>query len=389
MSGSNIFIIYADSTGSNVTLSPRLGKGEREPNFDNQAQVSLLDGSGIANGKMTANVRCSNCASWDGGSMDFSSSKTDWIWAVKSGSALSTNSQSANLQQHSSYDSFHFDLTKARGGNSLNPFVDTTATATTAASASPSASASAGSSGDSQGAQGEGGGSESSDAEASIASDFAKRRKAVIAHGTIMGLAFALLFPTGSILMRLFSFRGLVWVHAAFQVYTYVMALTGLGLGVYIAVWPSEVHYIGTYHPIIGIIVIGLLLLQPVLGLVHHSIFKARHVRTLWASAHVWYGRIVITLGIINGGLGFKLRNNTTGGKIAYGVIAGVMWCIWMLVVISSYYKRYRKEDDAGRRNAEKGVRRLNGSGSSDGSKESRYWHEERSGRAGTSENQA
>ena len=58
MSGSNIFIIYADTSGSNVTLSPRLGQGEREPNFDNQAQVSLLGGSGIANGKMTANVRC-------------------------------------------------------------------------------------------------------------------------------------------------------------------------------------------------------------------------------------------------------------------------------------------------------------------------------------------
>ena len=64
MSGSNMFIIYADSSGSNVTLSPRLGKGEVMPDYDKDAQVTLLDGSGIANGKMTANVRCKKRRPW-------------------------------------------------------------------------------------------------------------------------------------------------------------------------------------------------------------------------------------------------------------------------------------------------------------------------------------
>lgn len=58
MRNSNIFIIYADASGNNVTLSPRLGVGEEEPKFNQDAQVSLLEGSGIADGKMTANVRC-------------------------------------------------------------------------------------------------------------------------------------------------------------------------------------------------------------------------------------------------------------------------------------------------------------------------------------------
>lgn len=58
MAGANIFIIYADSTGKNVTLSPRLGKGNVEPDFDGAAQVALLDGTGIEGGTMTANVRC-------------------------------------------------------------------------------------------------------------------------------------------------------------------------------------------------------------------------------------------------------------------------------------------------------------------------------------------
>ena len=58
MTGANIFVIYADGSGTNVTLSPRLGKGHFQPLFNSEAQVFLLEGSGIANGQMTANVRC-------------------------------------------------------------------------------------------------------------------------------------------------------------------------------------------------------------------------------------------------------------------------------------------------------------------------------------------
>jgi len=58
MKGANIFIVYSDSDGQNVTISPRLGLGNFQPQFNSQAQVSLLEGSGISNGVMTANVRC-------------------------------------------------------------------------------------------------------------------------------------------------------------------------------------------------------------------------------------------------------------------------------------------------------------------------------------------
>ena len=60
MAGANIFIMYADASGSNVTLSPRLGTGEVEPDYDTEAQVFLLEGSGVANNVMTANVRCTS-----------------------------------------------------------------------------------------------------------------------------------------------------------------------------------------------------------------------------------------------------------------------------------------------------------------------------------------
>lgn len=183
--------------------------------------------------------------------MDFSSSSSDWIWAIKDGSALSSDSQSANLQQHSEYDSFHFDLTVARGGSSLNPFVSTASTQTAAGGAVSTSGLSAGSPqetstgyhGGFTGGSGDGAGG-AAGAYTSIAANFSKRNRAVIAHGTLMGLAFALLFPSGSLFIRLFSFPGLVWVHAALQVFTYALAIAGLGLGVYIAVWPSQVNYV-------------------------------------------------------------------------------------------------------------------------------------------------
>lgn len=58
MAGANIFVVYASADGNNVTLSPRSARGYVQPEFNEQAQVSLLEGSGIVNGFMTANVRC-------------------------------------------------------------------------------------------------------------------------------------------------------------------------------------------------------------------------------------------------------------------------------------------------------------------------------------------
>ena len=181
------------------------------------------------------------------------------------------------------------------------------------------------------------------------------RHNAVITHGTVMGFAFAFLFPLGAILIRVVSFRGLIWVHAAIQSLAYALALAGLGLGIYIAVYPeSQVRHLfhgrrakeakisqitgeGNGHPIIGIVVISCLYLQPILAMIHHEVYKKTLKRTIWGTSHIWWGRIIMTLGIINGGLGLQLSGNTTKGEIAYGVIAGVIWLVWVAVSLMSY----------------------------------------------------
>ncbi len=57
MTGANMFVIYR-SDERNITLSPRLGVGRVEPKYNSRAEVTLLEGSGIVDGMMVANVKC-------------------------------------------------------------------------------------------------------------------------------------------------------------------------------------------------------------------------------------------------------------------------------------------------------------------------------------------
>ena len=104
-----------------------------------------------------------------------------------------------------------------------------------------------------------------------------------------------------------------------------------------------------TYHPIIGILLFALLFFQPILGYVHHVRFKKYSRRTVWSYAHVWLGRVVVTLGMVNGGLGLLLAQGapafvdfrpTRGQIVAYGVVAGVMWVAWVGAVVVGERRR-------------------------------------------------
>ncbi|MCJ1438857.1 hypothetical protein MMC27_008247 [Xylographa pallens] len=333
MKGANIFIIYANSDGRNITLSPRLGAGNFQPDYNSAAQVSLLEGSGIANGLMTANIRCASCVSWNGGSMSLSDASSSWIWAIRSGSAIASNSPSANLQQHDVMNNFNFDLTKAAGGNSLNPFVSNAAGngVTTTASAG---SAPTGASSSPSGTSGGGAGGSSSDGPSESSKQTQHMR--VMAHGIIMSLAFLIFFPFGALTVRFLSNKATVWIHAYLQLFAYAFAIAGMGIGVWLAVTEQELNLT---HPIIGLIVISGLFLQPFLGLIHHFIYRKTQRKTLWAHAHVWWGRALLILGAINGGLGLQLSANTVNGEIAYGVIAGVVFLIYVAVVTVSWLR--------------------------------------------------
>lgn len=184
----------------------------------------------------------------------------------------------------------------------------------------------------------------------------------LIAHGVLASLAFVILFPAGSIAIRLASFPGIVWLHAAFQVFAYLVYIAAFGLGVHMA---TEMNLLGSYHPTIGIVVFVLVFFQPILGFLHHFLFKKYNHRTIWSYAHIWVGRIAVTLGIINGGLGLRLANSmhmsSHGGIIAYGVIAALVWLTWVAAMFVGERRRKRalanappKYTDSPRRESER-----------------------------------
>jgi hypothetical protein len=79
---------------------------------------------------------------------------------------------------------------------------------------------------------------------------------------------------------------------------------------------------------------------QPIGGLLHHYIFTKHTRSAIVAQTHIWLGRTLITLGMINGGLGMRFggsvfRNGPTRPEeIVYGVVAGAIWLGWILVVV-------------------------------------------------------
>lgn len=55
-----------------------------------------------------------------------------------------------------------------------------------------------------------------------------------------------------------------------------------------------------------------------------------------------------MTLGMINGGLGLMLSDNTTKGEIGYGVVAAVVWLSWVGVAVWSEFKKVKEGGPAG-----------------------------------------
>jgi hypothetical protein len=201
-----------------------------------------------------------------------------------------------------------------------------------------------------------GGGHSSSSSRFFTTLDFLERRKTVVmAHGILASLAFLILFPAGSILIRIASFPGLWWVHGLFQVFSYLLFIAAFGAGVWL-VKNAPVSLIGSYHPAIGIVLFCLLFFQPILGWMHHIQFKKYKRRTIWSYGHLWLGRTLIPLGMINGGLGMLLATQTgyfvptRGQMIAYGVVAGIMWIVWVTASIFGEARRRRAMHARGRR---------------------------------------
>ncbi|KAB5566090.1 hypothetical protein GE09DRAFT_1218367 [Coniochaeta sp. 2T2.1] len=170
-------------------------------------------------------------------------------------------------------------------------------------------------------------------------------------HGILAAVAFVVLFPMGATAMRLVPGRLAIWVHGITQVVAYILFIAAVGLGIWLvrdvripAAGGSLLNIAAiSYHPIIGLVVFAALFFQPVLGVIHHLQFKKLRRRQIWSHLHLWNGRIMIPLGIINGGLGLKIAGAPSRFKIAYAVISSLLGALWIVVAVLGELKRRRE----------------------------------------------
>jgi hypothetical protein len=82
---------------------------------------------------------------------------------------------------------------------------------------------------------------------------------------------------------------------------------------------------------------IVLVTLQPLMGVWHHNNFRLTGVRTWRSHLHIWFGRILILMGVINGGLGLRLAANAKRAElVSYIVLVVVSVVVYGTLVVVS-----------------------------------------------------
>lgn len=70
--------------------------------------------------------------------------------------------------------------------------------------------------------------------------------------------------------------------------------------------------------------------LQPILGWVHHTQYRKTQKRGVFTFIHVWYGRSLMLLGIVNGGFGIQLAVSPKSFKNGYITGASIAFLLYV-----------------------------------------------------------
>ncbi|KAJ4146859.1 hypothetical protein LMH87_001418 [Akanthomyces muscarius] len=238
---------------------------------------------------MTASINCGACAGVDLTGSD------SWIGAWKTGGALGAADVRANIGMHDGTDQFSIDLAKATidsGNNTLG----------TNSSATPA----------------------SGSGDSAVYGGGRSKNILVYSHAILMLMVFIIGYPLGGLLMPLMG----RWIlHAGWQVTMFLAMCAGFAVGKIASdrfgMWFNEPHVQ------LGTIVCAMMLVQVALGWMHHRNY-VKYQRRSWVSyCHIWYGRALIIVGIINGGIGFRVSRAPMAQIVAYSVVAAVVFALY------------------------------------------------------------
>ncbi|KAH9990681.1 hypothetical protein F4779DRAFT_609939 [Xylariaceae sp. FL0662B] len=295
MKGSLMFIVYGDpSSGHQPVVSIRASTGHHQPTLLTREQMGggdlrvlradwLSPSESNSAGTVTAavSVLCYSCTLWPGTEFSATSTSQPWIWAWNKAQEFDVYDYDAHLKMHAhhagngGWGRFYVDMARAESTASQLPSVPVIRPGITALGTADSPSLSVG--------------------------GWLTHNPVLHLHGFLMAAAFLLLFPAGVFGMRSGSVRAFKYhwiIQAAASAFTAGGAVAGLTLR----------HKIDTAHQIIGLALTCALGLQAYLGWRHHVLFVRIKRRTWISHAHIWTGRLIMSVGYVNLLLGLLLR---------------------------------------------------------------------------------
>ncbi|KAF2095422.1 CBD9-like protein, partial [Rhizodiscina lignyota] len=289
MKSALIFLTYANTNGKDIVLSPRIATGHSEPSYNSKINLSQVDppsGDSHPNGVhddtwFTSGI-CRNCTAPGLGanSIDLTSTSQPFIFAFgPQDKNPDSNSLSAPLRRHTAYGYFEMDMTKA------------TVTSTDDDDISKITVPALGT------------GSNGASIQGDIHDD---HETSSPIHAVLMCFAFLVAFPLGVFAARI---MGKVAWHQAVQSVGMIIVIGGMGAGLYAGKFYNRSKHVTNGHQIFGLLIVALILVQWVLGFIHHR----HYVKTqqpfkngLFVKIHRVLGPVVMAAGVINGAFGFR-----------------------------------------------------------------------------------
>ncbi|KAI1165582.1 hypothetical protein F5B18DRAFT_610236 [Nemania serpens] len=306
-----VLMAYPSASGKNVTISPRRCSGHSEPVYDSEINVKALPETGLFNDTtFVFNGVCSNCRSWSrDGKIDISSTTQEMAFATGPGGDTRSDNPRESVKVHWTYGSFTMDLVHATGAAGV-PQIPASANVTSVGSVQQS-------------------------------EETGYVDKKAILHAVLMILAFVGVWPFGILVLRV---GGSVRWHAINQAVAFGLVVIGAIIGFVISTSYTRSSKFNTAHQIVGIFVFIFVIAQLVLGYLHHRIYKKTQQPTKMAPIHVWLGRVVILLGIVNGFTGFPLALSPNYDFALLGVVAAVLPAFLLILLLKKVFKRFMQK---------------------------------------------
>ncbi|KAL7799021.1 hypothetical protein V8C37DRAFT_366290 [Trichoderma ceciliae] len=297
MPGALYLILYRSKNNQdNVTFSPRLAYGNYEPKYYPDLKFEAISGTGVKGGYMTFNAVCSeHCRSWPAGGtskgyIDVSSPNQQAIYALGPKESFSDDELDANLKMHSEHGTFTIDMKRTQGRADLPVLTkDSVSEGTTLNSRSTG--------------------------------DFDWK---AATHAAFMVFSFMLLFPLGAVLIRMEKWAKF---HKFNQTFALALVLAGLVFGILTSFNYQRSRGFHSLHQVLGFMIVLLLLIQLAVGILHHLKWRKTKQPTLFGKIHLWNGRIVLTVGAVNGYIGFGFALDRKYALIVLGIVFFLVIC--------------------------------------------------------------